>query len=229
MLHIHKPGQGYWTRLLSALGFGAIVAAGAMWVFGELETLDLPSDYHFTVETEPEGLSPGSVATLYMDDDGDEIGGTAPVKDVFPEPEADGWVVVAGDLSRAAGANDASTSTVRSLGPQVAQAGSGVAYEITARQSVERVNKEAVKGGAAIGVIVVGAIAILYLCYANRKTVEFLIATEGEMKKVNWSSRREVLGSTWVVIGVSVAIAVVLLGADVLFSEFFGAIGVLER
>ena len=35
------------------------------------------------------------------------------------------------------------------------------------------------------------------------QTVDFMIATEGEMKKVNWSTRREILGSTWVVIAVT--------------------------
>ena len=30
-----------------------------------------------------------------------------------------------------------------------------------------------------------------------------MIATEGEMKKVNWSTRREILGSTWIVIGLT--------------------------
>ena len=35
-----------------------------------------------------------------------------------------------------------------------------------------------------------------------------MIATEGEMKKVNWSTRREIIGMTWVVIGLTVFIAV---------------------
>ena len=39
-----------------------------------------------------------------------------------------------------------------------------------------------------------------YLIGRKPKVVDFMIATEGEMKKVNWSSRREILGSTWVVI-----------------------------
>jgi preprotein translocase SecE subunit len=137
---------------------------------------------------------------------------------------------VLGDLARDADANDASFTTVVSLGPQQAPAAAGTtAYEIGERSSVETVNRQMVQGGAAIGLIVVGALALLYLCYANPKTVDFLIATEGEMKKVNWSSRREVLGSTWVVIAVSIIIAAVLLGADVIFSSFFTQIGVLER
>ena len=60
------------------------------------------------------------------------------------------------------------------------------------------------------------------------KTVDFLVAIEGEMRKVNWSTKREILGSTWVVIGVSMIIAAILFLADIVFSNFFKIIGVLE-
>ena len=82
---------------------------------------------------------------------------------------------------------------------------------------------------SAAGLIgVLGSYLILSLVYFKPKTVEFLIATEGEMKKVNWSSRREVLGSTWVVIAVSLSIALILLLVDHGFSTFFVFIKVLQ-
>jgi preprotein translocase SecE subunit len=115
---------------------------------------------------------------------------------------------------------------VRSVG---GQGEGGVGYEIVERSRVETVSRQLVQGSLAIGTIVAGALVLLWLCYANPKTVDFLIATEGEMKKVNWSSRREVFGSTWVVIGVSVLIATVLFGADFVFSTFFSEIGVLQN
>ena len=37
----------------------------------------------------------------------------------------------------------------------------------------------------------------------RQRTVDFFIATEGEMKKVNWSTRREVVGSTVIVLVIS--------------------------
>lgn len=229
MLGIHKPGQGYWTRLLSALGFGAVVAAGAMWLFTELKAVDLPQEYHYAVEAQPEGLSEGAVANLYLDDDGDRLGGTAPVLRVFENESAGQWVVVMDQLTRSEDENDATFSTVASIGPQLSGDAGAVAFEVVERNGVETINRQLLQGGAAIGVILLGALGLLYFCYANTKTVDFLIATEGEMKKVNWSSRREVIGSTWVVISVSVLIAVVLLAADVLFSSFFSQIGVLQN
>ena len=84
-------------------------------------------------------------------------------------------------------------------------------------------------GGAAfIGLLVIGAMFSYWIAYAKPKTSEFFIATEGEMRKVNWSSRREVMGSTWVVIGLSVFLALVLFVVDVFFSRIFQWVGVLE-
>lgn len=83
---------------------------------------------------------------------------------------------------------------------------------------------------AVAGVIaLLGAIAIYWIIGVKPRTVDFFVATEGEMQKVNWSSRREVLGSTWVVIGVSIIIAAVLFVTDLAFSNFFQLIKILER
>jgi len=69
---------------------------------------------------------------------------------------------------------------------------------------------------------------VYYFVYHKPSTSEFLIATEGEMRKVNWSTRREIFGSTVVVILISFSIAILLLVSDVLFSAFFRFIGVLK-
>jgi len=60
------------------------------------------------------------------------------------------------------------------------------------------------------------------------KSVDFLIATEGEMKKVNWSTRREVVGSTAAVIVTAIVIAVFCFGIDRAFFWFFAQIKVLD-
>ena len=51
--------------------------------------------------------------------------------------------------------------------------------------------------------------------------VDFLIATDSEMKKVNWTSRKELIGSTRVVILFVVGIAVVLFVYDLFFHTLF--------
>lgn len=66
------------------------------------------------------------------------------------------------------------------------------------------------------------------LTYAKRSTSDFMIATEGEMKKVNWSTRREVIGSTKVVIMFTAFMATFLFLADLGFQQLFKAIGALK-
>jgi len=64
--------------------------------------------------------------------------------------------------------------------------------------------------------------------FANRKSSDFMIATEGEMKKVSWSSKGEVIGSTKVVIVFTVLMALLLFFVDVAFQNLFQWIGVLK-
>lgn len=129
----YKPHQGYWTRLCSAIGFGIVVAGGAMWLWDQLSILTY-----------------GDVEPII------------------------------------------------------------------------------VQGAVASVVLLLGAALIYFMIYMKRSSSEFLIATEGEMRKVNWSSKREIFGSTWVVIGISVLIAAILFVVDLGFGSFFRAIGVLH-
>ncbi len=69
---------------------------------------------------------------------------------------------------------------------------------------------------------------VFWLVGRNAKFVDFLIATEGEMKKVNWSSRKEVWGATKVVIVTVFALATILFVVDILFIFFFSSIKVLQ-
>jgi preprotein translocase SecE subunit len=132
-LAIYKPNQGYWTRVMSAIGLTVIVLMGVNWLWGLLATVRLPN-------VEPVYVQAGAV-----------------------------FLVIA----------------------------------------------------------VFGALGY-YLIGTKPRVVEFLIATEGEMKKVNWSNRREIMGSTWVVIGVTVFLAILCFGFDSGYGWLFQQIGVLE-
>jgi preprotein translocase SecE subunit len=65
--------------------------------------------------------------------------------------------------------------------------------------------------------------------FVSRTNSDFMIATEGEMKKVNWSTRREIIGSTKVVILFTILFAVFLFVVDLVFQFLFSAIGVLKK
>ena len=76
---------------------------------------------------------------------------------------------------------------------------------------------------------IVLALGLLMLWLINRaKTADFLIATEGEMKKVSWSSRKEIIGSTKVVIVTTLIMAIVLFGVDFMFVLLFRWLKVLR-
>ena len=84
---------------------------------------------------------------------------------------------------------------------------------------------------AAGGAILIGGIitAITYfLVFVKPGAVDFLIATEGEMKKVNWSTRREIVGSTLAVITTAIVITVFCYAIDIGFLAFFRFIRVLD-
>ncbi len=129
---VYKSGQGYWTRMMSAVAGGVLVAYAAMWAWTQLSSLNVKGE------------------VIYY------------------------------------------------------------------------------QGGVAGAIILLGGALVYWLTYLSAKSGEFLIATEGEMRKVNWSSRREILGSTWVVIAIAFLIAFLLFTVDILFSKFFQMINVLH-
>jgi preprotein translocase SecE subunit len=133
-LRIYKPGQGYYTRVGTAIGTGVLILAGSVFLFTEL------------------GASISPKATYALP----------------------------------------------------------------------------VKYGVAVGFILAMGAVLYWIVGVSRKSNDFFIATEGEMKKVGWSSRKDVVRSTKVVI-----VSVILLGAflfvvDLFFIVLFSSIGVLE-
>ncbi len=70
-------------------------------------------------------------------------------------------------------------------------------------------------------------LALLVFWLSNKPAVaDFMIAAESEMKKVSWSSRKEIAVSTFIVIVLVIIMALLLgvadLGFKLFFSEFIG-------
>jgi len=133
MAGIYKKGQGYWTRMMSAIAAGLLIFMGASWLWKTMNQVRI-----------------GSIEAVYV------------------------------------------------------QAGAAVIF---------------------IGVL---AVIAYYLIAVHKKVVDFLIATEGEMKKVNWSTRREIMGSTWVVISFTFIVASIIAFLDMGYSMIFQTLKVLE-
>jgi preprotein translocase subunit SecE len=76
--------------------------------------------------------------------------------------------------------------------------------------------------------VVVLGVVLAWVLMNKPRNADFLIATDGEMNKVNWTSRKELMGSTRIVIIFLFAIAFILFFIDVFAGFFFQLIGVLR-
>lgn len=65
----------------------------------------------------------------------------------------------------------------------------------------------------------------IYWLVNKPAVADFMIAAEGELKKVSWSSRREIFVSTFIVICVVAVLGVILMAADFGFRWLFMEIG----
>lgn len=130
---IYKSDQGFYVRRVSAIGFGLVVAMGAVWLWEKLEQTNI-----------------GEIDSIYI--------------------AASGCIIFATIL----------------------------------------------------------ALIISRFLYFNKKTGDFLIATELEMKKVNWSSQNEITRMTIVVILLTLLIALITYFFDQIFALIFISSGVLD-
>jgi preprotein translocase SecE subunit len=86
------------------------------------------------------------------------------------------------------------------------------------------------RGNWRIGIVAgvtLGMSLLVWRMMNKPSNVDFLIATDSEMKKVNWTTRRELVGSTKVVIGFMFLVALVLFLIDQYFTRLFYVLGVL--
>ncbi len=72
-------------------------------------------------------------------------------------------------------------------------------------------------------------LGVLWWVFNKPTNADFLIHTDGEMKKVNWTSRQELIGSTKVVIFFMFLTAIFLFLVDIAFGYFFHVIKVLKQ
>ncbi len=77
-----------------------------------------------------------------------------------------------------------------------------------------------------IPIAVISVVTWFLYWLQNRPAVaDFLILSEGELKKVNWSSRAEIIASTVIVIAVVIIMAAFLGLVDLAFHALFNSIG----
>lgn len=107
---------------------------------------------------------------------------------------------------------------------------SGVAWfatRILTRMEWARENLLYWQAGIGAGVVLLIGVLLWFLLNKPR-IADFMIATENEMKKVNWPSKKAVIGLTWVVIAGTLLIALLLFVVNTAFTYLFQAIDILH-
>lgn len=159
---IYKKGQGYWTRMGTALGAALLLTVFAVFVYTELKTR-LPNWIH------------------------------------TPQPVENLDATTLAEVNRA----------------------NAVAFA----QAQQTANL--IAAGITVALVLVGVI-VTWRIINKPSTVDFLIATDVEMKKVNWPTREELIGSTRVVIFFVFLTALILFLIDVATGMLFQLIGLLK-
>jgi preprotein translocase SecE subunit len=226
---LYKPGQGYWTRVGTAIGIALITLTCIAWAWRQAAlfadkiptptwTLTLAgatgeAKVGERVEVAGAPAGPGQPAAVL---------GTAAVTQVSTGTTGRALITV-GDVTF--GGEASTLAPGRSI-----KSTSG-----TFLASVERAEGNPafplqwLQGGVAITIALVGIGLIYWLVGVRARSVDFLIATDGEMKKVNWSTRKTIVDSTWMVVFASILIAGLIYIIDVVFQWFFALVGVLDR
>jgi preprotein translocase SecE subunit len=94
---------------------------------------------------------------------------------------------------------------------------------------MERIHLQDPRGPYLIVLIFALLYSLLVYYLMNKPAhADFLIATDSEMKKVNWTTQKELTGSTKIVIWFVFLMAVVLFSYDLFFQTLFYLLGVLK-
>ncbi len=223
---IYKPGQGYWVRTMSAVFLGVLFLVGAAWAWDQAGAAPVPARaYDFTVsltDGQPQGGSIVLLERLGLDQSYEVIG-SATSESYNASTERTGKLVLK-DLSfQAEDMNYTKVARVRSEDP-----GLSFTAMVERRTQIPLIPRLYLQAGVAGFVILLAAVIVFWFTGSNKKMVDFLVATDGEMKKVNWSTKKEIIGSTQVVIVAAFLISMILFLIDIGFSNFFRMIGVLE-
>ena len=221
---LSRYGQGYWVRVMTAVFAGMLVLGGAIWLANLSQLIELPkSAWTMGLANMTGELAPGTAVTIT--DDATPAGqiGTGVVQTISSRVGTQGTATI-GQIQVSAGKylSDAKAMTWSVSGTS-ATAGIG------SQTGVPIFNPTYLRLGIAIAVIIAGAVLVYWLVGRRTGSVDFLVAVDGEMKKVNWSTKRIIQNSTTVVILASFFIAAALFGIDYILGTFFQLIGVMPK
>jgi len=223
-LGIYKPGQGYWVRVMTAGLIAIITIAAAAWLWNQASLVaeKLPkAGWSLDLKSSPADVTPGAAVTLFG---AAADGVTPPTLGTATVASLTGQTVLVKNLNLVAKADPTSIQSITAGESPVAEA---VRTAVSRRTAMPLIEPTLFSGLVAAVVIMIGAIIGYYLVGVRGGTVEFLIATDFEMKRVNWSTPREIMGNTYVVIFACVFVTLLLFLFDRMYENVFKLLGVL--
>jgi preprotein translocase SecE subunit len=222
---LRRYGQGYWVRVMTAVFAGMLVLGGAIWLANLSQLIELPnSAWTMGLANMTGEFAPGTAVTL--------------TDAATPPGQIASGVVQTCVVSRWARRGRRRSGRSRSpRGKYLSDAkamswsvsGSTATAGVGSQTGIPIFNPTYLRLGIAIAVIIAGAVLVYWLVGRRTGSVDFLVAVDGEMKKVNWSTKRIIQNSTTVVILASFFIAGALFAIDYLLGSFFQLIGVMPK
>jgi preprotein translocase SecE subunit len=234
-LGIRKPSLGYWVRVMSAVFWGALILAAAGWVWNEAQAVQIPvKSYTMLAPSVTGQAAAGSAVSLLTIDETNGAlveRGTAVIRSASPTARGTTLVIdtFSSDDARAAAGLAVELGTpAGGAAPGSAGTAFRAVLDSKSTTSTPVFPPLYLQAGLAGVVVLIGAAALYWFVGSGEKTTEFLIATDGEMKKVHWSTARQIRAHTLVVIAAAVLIAALLFGVDTAFVSFFQSIDLLQ-
>jgi len=205
-LGIYKFGQGYWVRMLTASCIFLLSVAAGAWVWSVLAVIRPPMvGYNIVVNDLVGTPKDGEAMTIVSGDKKDTSGEPLVLAKTSVGHASTGQS--GKTIIRIASAEGIDAVSLR--GATLSGAGSPASF-VGRAGSAEGIAKFEVKWiqtSAAVVVIVLGLGLAYWFTGQRAGSVDFLVSTDGEMKKVNWSTRKAVIDSTMMVVGACFLIA----------------------
>ncbi|MBA4029061.1 MAG: preprotein translocase subunit SecE [Planctomyces sp.] len=232
-LGMHKPGQGYWVRVMTATLIGLFTLGAAYWGWtqSELVAVRLPSStWSFT----------GALDSALSSGDGSKLP-TLGTKLTLQGPASEGGerpTIATGTIARRLATSDREflvtgvefaqgNASLERVASAALPDGSALITNIARASRQPLIQPALIQGGFAGLFMLLGSVAAYWFCASNPRSADFLINTDFEMRKVNWSTPTQIRGYTWVVIFSALFVSAVLLVFDTAFALFFGAVGII--
>lgn len=233
-LGMHKPGQGYWVRVMTATLIGLFTLGAAYWGWtqSELVAVRLPSSTWSLTGTLDPALAAGDGSNLPA------LGTTLTLLGPPAQDSAARPTIATASLARRLATSDREfllsgvtftdqNATLERATSATLPDGSQLISNISRPSRQPLIQPALIQGGFAGLFLLIGSVAAYWFCASNPRSAEFLINTDFEMRKVNWSTPTQIRGYTWVVIISALFVSAVLLVFDTAFALFFGAVGII--